>query len=150
MSYDPSYYREYKKKYPKGTPNTVPKNCEHCKKEYQVPKYRFQISRFCSISCSLFGTQRAGDGSKSNEREKWQGSKALKDWRKAVFSRDRYTCQECGSTTKRLNADHIKPWAYFPELRADINNGRTLCVDCHKQTPTYGSRAKTLALQGAY
>ena len=33
-----------------------------------------------------------------------------------------------------MNADHIKPWAYYPELRYDINNGRTLCVEHHRLT----------------
>lgn len=60
------------------------------------------------------------------------------EWRKQVFERDNYTCQECGSRGGRLNADHIKPWCIFPELRFDINNGRTLCIKCHKKTDTYG------------
>ena len=37
----------------------------------------------------------------------------------------------------KLNADHIKPFSLFPELRFDLNNGRTLCVECHKKTDTY-------------
>lgn len=43
-------------------------------------------------------------------------------------------------------ADHIKPFAYFPELRLDVNNGQTLCKDCHKKTPTWGERAKNYAI----
>lgn len=65
-------------------------------------------------------------------------------WRKYVFERDDYTCQICNERGGTLNADHIKPFAYFPELRFDTNNGRTLCVDCHKQTDTYMGRAKAL------
>jgi len=70
-------------------------------------------------------------------------------WRKSVFARDSYTCQLCGlkpGNGKRvdLQADHIKPFAYFPALRFDINNGRTLCVTCHKGTETYGGKVLSL------
>lgn len=54
-----------------------------------------------------------------------------KDWRKSVFERDSYTCQNCSQVGGELNADHIKPFAYFKELRLSIENGRTLCKPCH-------------------
>jgi hypothetical protein len=72
-----------------------------------------------------------------------RSSKEYKDWRKSVFERDNYTCVECGGHGMTLNADHIKPFAYFPELRLVIENGRTLCVPCHKKTDTYAGRAKS-------
>ena len=53
-------------------------------------------------------------------------------WRKAVFSRDNYTCMICGTRGVRLNAHHIKQWAKFPELRYAVYNGITLCELCHK------------------
>ena len=74
-------------------------------------------------------------------------SGTYREWRTAVFERDNYICVDCGlkggwdkKLKRRINiqADHIKPFSLFPELRFDINNGRTLCVDCHKKTPTYG------------
>ncbi len=67
------------------------------------------------------------------------------NWRRGVFERDNYTCVLCGirghkGLGKRvvLNADHIKPFATYPELRFELSNGRTLCVDCHRKTDTYG------------
>jgi len=62
-----------------------------------------------------------------------RGSREYKLWRKAVFERDNYTCQNCGQVGGYLEADHIKPFALFLELRFDINNGRTLCRPCHKE-----------------
>jgi 5-methylcytosine-specific restriction endonuclease McrA len=64
-------------------------------------------------------------------------------WRESVFIRDDWTCIWCGAKSRKgarvcLNADHIKPFALYPELRFSIDNGRTLCVDCHKTTDSYG------------
>ncbi len=68
-----------------------------------------------------------------------RGCVEYKIWRKSVFERDNYACIWCGSNKSgTLNADHIKPFADFPELRFDVENGRTLCIDCHKKTDTFG------------
>lgn len=67
-------------------------------------------------------------------------SREYKKWRESVFKRDDYTCVFCKKRGSKINADHIKPFALYPELRLDINNGRTLCEPCHKKTPTYGNR----------
>ena len=64
------------------------------------------------------------------------------NWKAQVFVRDGRACVWCKST-ENIEADHIKPFSTYPELRFDINNGRTLCHDCHKKTDTYGNSKKT-------
>ncbi len=63
-------------------------------------------------------------------------------WRKAIYKRDDYTCQKCNQRGGKLNADHIKSFAQYPNLRFELDNGRTLCVPCHKETSTYGGRGR--------
>ncbi len=62
-----------------------------------------------------------------------RNSKEYKEWRKRVFERDRFTCVMCGYRSKKrkdIRADHIKPFSLYPDLRFDVNNGRTLCLAC--------------------
>jgi 5-methylcytosine-specific restriction endonuclease McrA len=76
--------------------------------------------------------------------KKIRTSGEYKLWRRAVIERDNYACIWCGNT-EHLEADHIKPFALFPELRFAIDNGRTLCRECHKKTDNYGLNIKYMA-----
>ena len=60
----------------------------------------------------------------------------IKLWREKVFERDEYTCQRCSAKSKKgkqvyLVAHHIKSFALRPNLRFDVENGLTLCKECH-------------------
>ena len=63
-----------------------------------------------------------------------------RQWRSDVFSRDNWTCQTCGIRGVYLEAHHIKSWARYPELRLDLQNGATLCRECHKLTENYKNK----------
>ena len=108
------------------------------------------------IKATLETRQKLSELRKGDKCNLWKGGITPKNalirtsfkyklWREAVFERDNYTCIMCYARSEKgkavvLNADHIKPFAYYPELRFDINNGRTLCKNCHKKTDTYGNK----------
>lgn len=78
------------------------------------------------------------------------------EWRRKVFIRDNWTCVHCGRKRKpgdrvEIHADHIKPfYLILHENKIQnlqqalacrelwrISNGRTLCLECHRETDTY-------------
>ena len=86
-----------------------------------------------------------------------RNSDEYKRWRKQVYSRDSYCCIICQTkgNGKNLQADHIIPLSVILKINNikdkesslkcallwDISNGRTLCLDCHKKTDSYGWKA---------
>lgn len=128
--------------------------CEICNKKTGYKRVRCKRHRIFTLEMR----RNIGNGHKGEKNFLWKGgitpinqkirmSFEYKLWREAVFKRDNWTCVWCGAISKKensviLNADHIKPFAYYPELRFAIDNGRTLCVPCHKTTDTYANRAK--------
>lgn len=117
------------------------KKCQQCGNNFVVRAYRKDTAHFCSKKCAYIFR----DEGKRTANKVIRQSTEYKKWRLSVFERDNYTCVECGDhnyegrgKTVELHADHIKPFALFPDLRFDINNGRTLCKPCHLNTGTYG------------
>lgn len=70
----------------------------------------------------------------SNEDRKLRVNNHRLDlWRTKVYQRDGYTCRKCNDSTGRnLNAHHVYSWNTHKTLRYVVNNGITLCEDCHK------------------
>lgn len=129
-------------------------NCIICGKEVltQPAQMKYRNRKTCSIDCrSIYQTEMAEKRRIENPptpgllNRRIRYSKKMALWRLGVFTRDDYTCQICGARnghgkTIILHADHIKPFALFPELRFELSNGRTLCISCHKKTDTFGRK----------
>lgn len=101
--------------------------------------WKFMKQNGICIRTELHSSFRGGtphnyvNGSAQGRRNSKTDSKKMREWRQAIFARDDYKCRSCGKRGVHLNADHIKRFAEYPDLRYDINNGQTLCEPCHKQ-----------------
>ncbi len=103
---------------------------------------------------------------KGSDHPNWKGgitslSKTIRACRESVelrnrcFQRDNYICQTCNKRGIHLNAHHIKPFIKILKENKittlqealecmefwNLDNLRTLCVKCHKQTKTWGRGA---------
>ena len=112
------------------------------KKRSEEDKLKFRISHLGKKQTLEHRMKKASKGEK---HWNWQGgitpinmrvrvSVEYKEWRKAVFERDDYTCQECKQRGGDLEAHHVKLFAFFPEFRFSVKNGKTLCKECHRKT----------------
>lgn len=112
--------------------------CLFCKIKKKIKPTLEGRQKYCSKSCADNGKNYG----KTTLQERLRRSKKYKIWRKAIFERDNYTCQICFMRGGYIHADHIKSFAHFPEERFNIDNGRTLCIECHRKTPNYGNKAR--------
>jgi hypothetical protein len=117
--------------------------CHNCSKEFSIPKWEIERGRkSCSRQCHLEFLKNAKRGANhwnwkggiTNRWDKLHNSLEYKTWRLKIWQRDNFTCQECGGQQSKknpLNAHHKKPKSKYPELILDLDNGQTLCRDCH-------------------
>lgn len=125
--------------------------CFFCKKQYKVHSstlkwndIRGHKKNHCSKKCKTSSYTAALHPNWIKDRSSLRGRRAIgnaqqREWRKAVFERDNYTCQGCNQRGGELQADHELPFSLYPELRTEILNGRTFCLKCHNK---YGWRPK--------
>lgn len=76
------------------------------------------------------------------KKKQERNDSAYHEWRKEVWSRDKWMCQIANADCEgRIEAHHILAWRDYPELRYQINNGITLC---HAHHPRMRSEEKRL------
>lgn len=51
-------------------------------------------------------------------------------WRREVRQRDENTCRICG-VQRNIHIHHVKPLEKYPEFATELDNGITLCGNCH-------------------
>lgn len=128
--------RELKGTFQLGHPDLVPPH-----RRGHSPATRAKISQV-QREANLRGPAHPNwRGGKRTERREAMARWEYREWRTAVFQRDDFTCCFCGKRGGYLEADHIKPWSLFPQLRYAVSNGRTLCRPCHQATDTFGAKA---------
>lgn len=152
--------------------------CENCGKIKSKRLCEMMKHNFCSRECAFewrkteeFSNEQRNRVPKKigKNNNRWKGGitplticirtlSEMKQWRKKIFQRDDYTCQDCGKKGGILNAHHrkrfniilkefLKEYNQFSPIEDketlvrlainykpfwELNNGQTLCEDCHK------------------
>lgn len=153
--------------------------CDICgkKKEVRTSDLKRGNGKHCSRQClyKYLSKKYLGSGGNgwrggvSNLQQLIRHTREYRAWRSGVFRRDGWKCIICGSQ-KEIQADHYpRPLSFYISkifnryntntqrlicLKKnskvwDTNNGRTLCQDCHKKTPTYGNSIHARNLQAS-
>lgn len=108
--------------------------------------YQQQISNavIYGFTCKECENERVGLSKRGENSRFWKGGVSKENdvlrtrfeyvnWRTGVYERDNYICQCCGKHG-RLNAHHVYPFSAYEVLRYNIDNGITLCAECHDST----------------
>lgn len=131
----------------------VVRRCLHCETEFYAPNWLSSRrgAKYCSYSCywsSKLGKKPWNYEGITPINVSIRKTRRYRRWSRMVKERDDFTCQICGKRGNgEMHSDHIKPFSLYPELRFDLNNGRTLCLECHRNTETYGNRVLKVKYQ---
>lgn len=122
--------------------------CVYCGKEFWVWKSHLggggRRQLYCCRKCYALDQRKRQAGCKSHlwkggatkESQKERTRAQYRAWRLAVFERDNFTCQNCNKKSgqgKRiyLHAHHLEHFSESARKRFEVDNGITLCKDCH-------------------
>jgi hypothetical protein len=134
------------------------RSCGCLSKEVQIQRAKNRkytpMSEYRKKEISEFFKKRTGSlnpawkGGKTKLQQALRSCSKYKEWRNNIFKRDDWTCQICQKRGTYLESHHIKPFitiirenyiksfeeAMLCDLLWDINNGKTLCLNCHNKT----------------
>lgn len=150
--------------------NIICKTCDKkIVRDKKLSNSQWSRKKFCSQKCQWLGSDRTKQGGhnkgvrytlKENPitplQQRIRHCFEYRQWRSDIYTRDDWTCQLCGQRGGKLVADHIESFRkifYAEDIKTfeqavecsrlwDINNGRTLCKNCHLKTENYGHKAK--------
>jgi len=131
-----SKYREHMSKAHKGKSSSM-KGKSHTRETKEKISKQLLGRRLSEIT-----RKKIGEAKKKERHWNWKGgitpinikirnSFKCKEWKNKVFVRNDWTCQKCKRRGVELQAHHILIFSQFPKLKFDINNGITLCKNCH-------------------
>lgn len=141
--------------------------CEHCGEETEVPYSSLHRRKSCGCLAREQASQRIKERDNPNlgkfgaAHHNWNPNKTeaerltqrnyteYAEWRLSVFKRDRYSCCVCSSGNK-INAHHLFNYSTYRKHRHNINNGITLCDNCHSSFHTWNGNTQKSCVPGDF
>lgn len=123
--------------------------CDYCGNKIFRTNADINTHNFCCFECynkfNVGENNCSWKGGITSLYMKYRNSNGCQNWRKMCMTRDNFTCQLCGKYGGDLNVHHIKSVKDIFEENVvqdmidinnceelwDINNGITVCRDCH-------------------
>lgn len=68
-------------------------------------------------------------------------------WALKVKKRDQFTCQICEAQNVYLHSHHMNSFDIYIEDRYDVDNGVTLCQECHNRFHSQFGKGKNTKAQ---